>query len=105
MQSLEADISHLTIVAKFGTTILLFIKNEAVLENDPPTLMYNLRFKTFHIGHLQKMLALADFVKVNASDENLQDEYRNQVYIFIPEVKIIESINVFMGNKTSFWNY
>ena len=91
MAILETDISHLTIVYKFGPNVLLFIKNEDILEYDPATLMYNLMFKSFHIGRLQRMLRLADFEKIDTNDENLQNSYRNQVYGIMPQAKLSKS--------------
>ena len=91
----DVNISDLTLKAKFGASILLYVRTKELHLNNPTTLMYNLTFKTFHIGKLQIYLNLVSFEEVNSFDENLQNDYRNQIYRLIPKEKLVDSVNSF----------
>jgi len=91
----EIYISNLTLKARYGFSILLYVRTEDLLKKDPPTLMYNLMMKTVYISNLQKILKMAPFKEVNPFDENLQNCYKNQVYSLIPKEKIFNSIATF----------
>jgi hypothetical protein len=96
----EFFISHLSLAWKFGENVLIYITNEDLQNSDPTVLMFSFRFKSFHISRLERILKLATFEKVNLNDKEIQNHYRDQVALNIPEKTILESLTTFEKRKS-----
>jgi hypothetical protein len=80
----ETFISHLSLAWKFGENVLIYITKEDLQNSDPTVLLFSLRFKSFHISKLERILKLATFEKVNLIDKEIQNHYRDQIALNIP---------------------